>query len=247
MRTLKIVLEYDGTAYCGWQRQKNGQSIQQILEEAIRLITGETVTVIAAGRTDAGVHAMNQVAHFKCQSVLPVHKLLAGVNSILPKDIVLKDIRDVSENFHALRDAEGKIYVYRIYNRKIRPALARHYLWHVPFALDVEKMKQASRTLLGRHDFSSFCAAGTDVQDRVRTVHAIKIKSKTGGVVEIEMEAEGFLRYMVRNIVGTLVEIGRGKMLPEEMKKILNAKNRNAAGPTAPAQGLFLRKVRYRK
>ncbi|HON57995.1 MAG TPA: tRNA pseudouridine(38-40) synthase TruA [Smithella sp.] len=245
MRNIKIILEYDGTAYCGWQRQKNGKSIQQVLEEAVGLITGEKVTVTAAGRTDAGVHALNQVAHFKCKSGLPVHKLLAGINSVLPKDVVLKRLNAVSEDFHSLRDAKGKIYVYRIFNKRFRPVLGRNYLWHVPYALDIEKMKRASVALLGRHDFSSFCAAGTDVKDCVRMIKSIKIRKKPGGVLEIQLEAGGFLRHMVRNIVGTLVEVGRGKIPPDEMKKILDAKDRNVAGPTAPAQGLLLKEVRY--
>jgi len=245
MRNFKIVLEYDGGAYCGWQRQKNGKSIQQVLEEAVHLITQEKVVVTGAGRTDAGVHALNQVAHFKSNTALPVGRILLGVNSVLPADIVIKKIQEVPADFHSLRDAKGKVYLYRICNRKLRPVLERAYTWHVAYPLDLEKMKGAAFFLLGCHDFSSFCAAGSDVRTRVRTIRVIQIRKKTGGIIEIKLEADGFMRHMVRNIVGTLVEIGRGKISPESMKAIIESRNRNMAGPTAPASGLFLKEVKY--
>lgn len=245
MRNFKMTVEYDGSGYCGWQRQDNGMSIQQVLEESIEKITGQKVSVIGSGRTDAGVHAYNQVGSFKCSTKLPVNKIFMGVNSTLPPDIVVKNLEEMPDNFHALRDVKSKIYVYKIYNQKIRPALGRKYFWHVRYSLDVLQMKKAAKYLLGTHDFSCFCATGSDVKDRVRTVVNIEIKTLTDGLIEITVESYGFLKYMVRNIIGTLVEVGRGKREPQEMKLIIESKNRNIAGATAPAYGLFLKEVKY--
>jgi tRNA pseudouridine38-40 synthase len=245
MRNFKMTVEYDGTAYCGWQRQENGISIQQKLEEAIKLITGQKIAVIGSGRTDAGVHALNQVGSFKCSTKLPVNKIFMGMNSVLPPDIVVKELEEMTENFHALRDVKSKIYIYKICNQRLRPALGRNYFWHVRYPLDLGKIKKASKYLLGTHDFSCFCATGTDVKDRVRTIVAVEIKTGDDGLIEIKVESHGFLKYMVRNIIGTLVEIGRGKREPEEIKAIIESKNRNSAGATAPAYGLFLKEVKY--
>lgn len=245
MRNFKMTVEYDGSAYCGWQRQDNGISIQQLLEEAIKKITGQTVSVIGSGRTDAGVHAMNQVGSFKCLTKLPVHKIFMGMNSVLPPDIVVKKLEERSDDFHALRDAKSKIYIYRIYNQKLRPALGRNYFWHVRYDLDISRMKKAAKYLIGTHDFSCFCATGTDVKDRVRTIIDIEFKTDDEGLIEIKVESHGFLKYMVRNIIGTLVDVGRGKREPEEMKVIIESRNRNIAGATAPACGLFLKEVKY--
>jgi tRNA pseudouridine38-40 synthase len=245
MRNFKMTVEYDGSAYCGWQRQDNGISIQQLLEEAIEKITGQKVSVIGSGRTDAGVHAMNQVGSFKCSTPLPAHKIFLGMNSVLPPDIVVKKLEERVDDFHALRDAKGKIYIYKIYNRKIRPALGRNYFWHVRYPLDINEMKKAAQYLLGTHDFSCFCATGTDVKDRVRTIVDIGMRTEEEGLIEITVESHGFLKYMVRNIIGTLVDVGRGKRKPEEMKLIIESKNRNIAGATAPSCGLFLKEVKY--
>ncbi|MEN6422659.1 MAG: tRNA pseudouridine(38-40) synthase TruA [Smithella sp.] len=245
MRNFKMTVEYDGAAYCGWQRQDNGISIQQKLEEAIKLITGQKVSVIGSGRTDAGVHALNQVGSFKCFTKLPVNRIFLGVNSVLPPDIVVKELEEVGDDFHALRDVKSKTYVYKIYNQRLRPALGRNYSWHVRYPLDIGKMKKAAKYLLGTHDFSCFCAAGTDVKDHVRTIIDAEIKTGEEGLMEIKVESRGFLKYMVRNIIGTLVEVGRGKREPEEMKLIIESKNRNIAGVTAPACGLFLKEVKY--
>jgi len=245
IRNFKIVVEYDGSAYRGWQRQKNGVSIQQVLEEAIKKITGQKVSVIGSGRTDAGVHALNQVASFRCATKLPVNSIYRGVNSVLPEDIVVKEMEEVPFEFHAQRDVKSKIYVYKICNQKLRPALGRNYSWFVRFDLDLAKMRQAAKYLIGTHDFSCFCATGTDVQDRVRTIKNIEIKNGQEGNIEIIVEAKGFLKYMVRNIIGTLVEVGRGKREPEEMEKIINSRDRKIAGATAPAHGLFLMEVIY--
>jgi len=245
MRNFKMIVEYDGTAYCGWQRQENGLSIQQALEEAIELITGEKVSVIGSGRTDAGVHALNQVAHFKSNSTLPLDNIYRGLNSVLPDDIVIKEMKEVPEDFHALRDVKSKIYVYKICNQRLRPALGRNYFWHVRYPLNMEFMREATKYIIGTHDFSSFCAANTQVKDRVRTILDIDIRKNEEGIIEVDVVAHGFLKYMVRNIVGTLVEIGRGKWEPEEMKRILESKDRKIAGATAPAYALFLKEVKY--
>jgi len=245
MRNFKMIVEYDGTAYCGWQRQENGITIQQVLEEAIQLITGEKVAVIGSGRTDAGVHALNQVAHFKSSSRLPLNNIYRGMNSVLPPDIVVKEMEEVAGEFHAQHDVKSKVYVYKICNQRLRPVLGRNYFWHIRFPLDLERMKKAAQFLIGTHDFSCFCATGTHVKDRVRTITDIEIKTCDDGLIEIKVEAQGFLKYMVRNIIGTLVEVGRGKRKPEEMKPIIESRNRNIAGVTAPACGLFLKEVKY--
>lgn len=245
MRTFKMILEYDGAGYHGWQQQKRRPTIQQTLEEKIGIITSEKIKVIGSGRTDAGVHALNQVAHFKTSSRLDAGRLCHGINSLLPDDIVIKDLVEVDERFHAQHDVKSKIYLYQILNTPTRSVVYRHYAWHIPYLLDLGNMKEAASFLEGPHDFSSFCATGTHVIGRDRTVMKIDIKSGPDGFIRIWIEADGFLRYMVRNIVGTLVDVGRGKTQPAELKSILNAKDRQAAGPTAPACGLFLKKVKY--
>lgn len=245
IRNFKMILEYDGTAYCGWQRQKNGLSIQQVLEEKIQFITCEKVTVNGSGRTDAGVHALNQVAGFKSTTCLPAEILYRGINGLLPPDIVIKKLEEVAAEFHPRFDARGKIYVYKICNKSLRPALGRNYFWFIRYPLDLTVMKRACDYLIGRHDFSCFCASGTNVKDRNRNVTKLNIDKSMDGLLEITIEAQGFLKYMVRNIVGTLVEIGSGKRPPEEMKKIIESKDRNNAGITAPAHGLYLKEVKY--
>jgi len=245
MRNFKMIVEYDGAAYCGWQRQPNGVSIQQILEEALEKITSGKITLVGSGRTDAGVHAINQAASFKSPTLLPAEKIFRGVNSVLPPDVVVKKIEEVPIDFHAQRDVKSKIYVYRICNQSLRPALGRDYCWFIRYPLDLEKMREAASCLVGTHDFSCFCATGTDVKDRVRTLTRIGIETGPDGLIEITVEARGFLKYMVRNIVGTLVEVARGKRQPEAMKEIIDSRDRNIAGATAPACGLFLKEVRY--
>jgi tRNA pseudouridine38-40 synthase len=245
MRNFKMIVEYDGTGYCGWQRQENGLSIQQVLEETIHLITQEKVTVIGSGRTDAGVHALNQVASFRSNTLLPAEILYRGVNGLLPHDIVVKALEEVAGEFHAQHDVRGKIYVYRICNKRLRPALGRNYFWFIHHPLDLMLMEKAAQYLIGTHEFSSFCATGTQVKDRTRTITSINVSRGEDGLLEITIEAQGFLKYMVRNIVGTLVEIGRGQRPPEAMKDIIASRDRNIAGVTAPARGLYLKEVKY--
>jgi tRNA pseudouridine38-40 synthase len=245
MRNFKIILEYDGAAYCGWQRQDNGISIQEVLEKTIGLITGEEITVIGSGRTDAGVHALNQVANFQSGTRLSAEILYRGINGLLPPDIAVKELEEAALEFHAQHDARGKIYIYRIYNSRLRRPVGRNYFWQINYPLDLARMEKASQYLIGRHDFSCFCATGSRVKDRVRTITDIAFKKNETGMLEITVAAEGFLRYMVRNIVGTLVEVGGGKYPPEEVVKIIDSGDRNCAGVTAPAHGLFLKEVKY--
>jgi len=244
MRNVMIVCEYDGTAYHGWQRQPNGISIQEVLEEKIGVITQEEIRVTASGRTDAGVHALNQVANFRTKSAIECGNLLKGINSLLPDDIVVKVLQDVGDAFHARYSAKSKVYVYRIFNNPVRGALNRKCSWHLRAPLDLRAMTEAAKSLEGTHDFSSFCAAGGDAEDHVRTVTTASVEV-ADGMVSFTIEANGFLRYMVRNIVGLLVDVGRGITTPTGFKEIMAAMDRTRAGITAPPQGLFLKEVRY--
>jgi len=245
MRNIKMIVEYDGTRYHGWQRQANMITIQQVLEESIGTITQEKIRVIGSGRTDAGVHAINQVANFKTDSRIEVRNLLNGTNSLLPHDIVIKEISDVNETFHARYDARGKVYCYQIYNKPFRSALYRNYAWHIREPLEIEKMKESAMLLKGTFDFSSFCAANCGIKNHVRTVLNIDIEKNTRNMITICIEANGFLKYMVRNIVGVLVDVGKGILSPLDVLRILEAKDRTQARITAPACGLFLKEVRY--
>ncbi|OPY89418.1 MAG: tRNA pseudouridine synthase A [Syntrophus sp. PtaU1.Bin208] len=244
-RNLKLVVEYDGTAYRGWQRQGELPTIQKIIEEAIGRITRESITLHGSGRTDAGVHALNQVANFRTESGIPVGNLLRGTNSLLPEDIAIKELEEVDEDFHSRYSAKSKSYLYRIFNSPIRSPLERNSAWFVRASLDLEKMARALLLLRGNHDFTSFCAAGSDVKSCVRTILSTEIIRDPFPVISISIEADGFLRHMVRNIVGTLVELGTGEEAPEIIRDILEARDRGRAGITAPPQGLFLQEVRY--
>jgi tRNA pseudouridine38-40 synthase len=245
MRNFKMILEYDGAAYCGWQRQLNGISIQKIMEEAVERITGENVSIIASGRTDAGVHALNQVASFRAETSLPVHKIFLGVNSVLPEDIVVKELQEAAPEFNALKSAKKKVYVYRIRNQGLRSVLGRQYFWFIRFPLDINRMREAATYMVGEHDFSCFCATGCDIRNRIRTLGLVDIAVRDHGMIEITVESGGFLRHMVRNIVGTLVDAGRGKLKPADVPEIIASCDRTRAGVTAPACGLFLKEVQY--
>ncbi len=245
MRNIKIVVEYDGTGYHGWQRQRDDITIQQTIEEKIGVITQEKIKLIGSGRTDAGVHAIGQVANFKTESKIAEKNLLRGINSLLPKDIVIKSLVEVDERFHARYDAKSKIYFYQIFNSSVPSALYRYYSWFVHSPLDMNNMKTAAGQLIGSHDFSSFCAADNDTSDYMRKVMNVSVNQGKDGIIRFFIEADGFLRYMVRNIVGTLVDVGRGELSPYKFLDIMKAKDRNMAGITAPPQGLFLKEVKY--
>jgi len=245
MRNLKMIIEYDGSGYHGWQRQLGRITIQQVLEESISTITQEDVRVIGSGRTDAGVHAMNQVANFVTNSTIGERNLLAGINSLLPPDIVIKKMMEVDAGFHARYHARSKVYVYQIYNGTVRSALYRHYAWFVRSPLNMDWMKEGAMLFTGTHNFSSFCASGCGLINHVRTVKRLEIDRDNNGLLKIDVEADGFLKYMVRNMVGMLVEIGKGNRLPNDVTAVIEAKDRRRAGVTAPAHGLFLKEVRY--
>jgi tRNA pseudouridine38-40 synthase len=245
MRNIQIIVEYDGTAYHGWQRQKSLPTIQQLLEDSIGRVTQERVTVIGAGRTDAGVHALNQSARFMTSSNLGTKSLLMGINSLLPYDVVVKELNEMGELFHARFDVKSKIYLYQIFNAEVRSVLYRNYAWHVRAPLDLHAMEEGLDILKGVHEFSSFCGKKDADADCIRTITDAHIEKKNHELVRIYIEADGFLRYMVRTIVGTLVEVGLGKRMPLELADILEAKDRKSAGITAPPHGLFLIEVKY--
>lgn len=241
---VKILLEYDGTNYHGWQRQKNARSIQEVLEEAISAITGEKIKVAGAGRTDAGVHAAGQVANFKTNTRIPVEKLPYAINSRLPDDIVVKEARMVPEEFHARLSAKAKVYSYTIYNASFPSPLLRNYTYFFPLPLDMGAMKEAARQFVGVHDFSAFRASGSPVKSSVRQVNRLEI-NRCQDLIKIEIEANGFLYNMVRIIAGTLLDAGLHKIKPEEVASIIRSGDRDRAGKTLPPQGLCLLRVVY--
>ncbi|CAB1085430.1 tRNA pseudouridine(38-40) synthase (EC [Olavius algarvensis Delta 1 endosymbiont] len=241
----KIIIEYDGTHYHGWQRQKDDRTIQQEIENALSAMTAERVTLTGSGRTDAGVHAYGQVANFICDTGLSETVFQKGLNSILPDDIVIKDCRLVNQAFHARYDAKSKIYHYQITNRDIPSAIGRQYAWFIRRKLDTAAMRAAISHIIGSQDFKSFEGTGSPRSHTTRNIMAAGLTVHEDGLLVFQIEADGFLRYMVRNIVGTLVDIGLGKITPAEFKKILESRNRSNASATAPARGLFLMEVKY--
>ncbi len=243
IRNIKLTVQYDGTHYAGWQFQKNASTIQEVLSETIERITGRKVSLIGSGRTDSGVHAKAQVANFKTYSAILLKKMRMALNSNLPEDIVVTRIEEVDIKFNAQRDARSKLYRYTIFNGNFVDPFIRRYVSKCFYKLDLNAMRRASKGLLGRHDFKSFQAKDGRERNSIRTIKSIKIE-KEGNLVYIYVEADGFLYNMVRNIAGTLIEIGRGKMR-EEIGQILKKKDRRFSGPTAPAQGLCLLKVSY--
>lgn len=245
MRNIRLAVEYDGTAYCGWQWQKNGLSIQQVIEEAIGRITGEKIRVIGSGRTDSGVHALGQVANFHTNSSLAKRNLLLGINSLLPPDIAVRELEEADAEFHARFSVKSKVYLYQICNRSVRPVKERRYAWFIWVPLDVGKMREALAVFQGSHDFTSFCSTHTDSSDHVRTILSSTLEKDAGEMITISLEADGFLRYMVRTIVGVLVSAGLGKCTTAEVAGILEARDRRCAKLTAPPQGLFLKQVKY--
>jgi tRNA pseudouridine38-40 synthase len=252
MRNLKLQIEYDGTNYAGWQTQqttpharRKRPTIQQTIVRVLQKILRERVELIVSGRTDAGVHALAQVASFKTDSSLPAEKIRQALNALLPQDIAISGIEEVPLNFHPLRAAKSKIYRYSILNRQYKPALLKNQVYFCPFPLDLNLMRRAARVLVGRHDFKAFCATGSSARSTVRTVKKLNIEKRPPDLIIIEIEAVGFLYKMARNIVGTLIEVGRGRLLPGALRSILLSEDRRRAGPTAPAQGLCLVRVRY--
>jgi tRNA pseudouridine38-40 synthase len=268
MRNLRLEIEYDGTGYCGWQIQKNHQvrrslprlrlrllsvaghqlkSIQEVIEKTLQKILQEKVMIIASGRTDAGVHALGQVANFRTKSVIETAKLKRALNGILPKDIKVSKIEEVGPDFHSRFSAKSKVYRYSVLNRDYPPVLLRNRVYYFPYPLNLRLMRKEAKALLGRHNFKSFQASDKKERDAVRSIKIIKIIKikKDKDLLNFEIEADGFLYNMVRNIVGTLLEIGRGRFPPASAARILKTKDRRLAGPTLPACGLCLLKVKY--
>jgi tRNA pseudouridine38-40 synthase len=247
MRKIKLLLEYEGTRYSGWQFQPNQVSIQGVLESKLHKITKKKTRVIGSGRTDSGVHAEGQVAHFQTTSAMTLQEFLKALNSLLPPDIVVKKVEEAKPDFHAQISATRKTYRYTILNRDYPSALQgwlAHYI--ATPTLDVTAMRKAVRCLVGKHDFKSFQGSGCTAKTTLREIYRLSVVKKDG-FIRITIDGSGFLKYMVRNIVGTLIEIGWGKWPPEQMQVILKSKNRLLAGPTAPSRGLCLIKVVYGK
>jgi tRNA pseudouridine38-40 synthase len=245
VKNFKITIEYDGSRYCGWQRQNNDPTIQEAIEQALKKMTGRNISLIGSGRTDAGVHAWGQVANFKCETTLKAEDFLGGLNSLTPEDIVIAACEEVNDEFHARFSAKSKRYIYRILNRSNPAAVYRQYAWHIRKDLNLEAMRAAISHLIGSHDFKAFEGAGSPRAHTVRNVFKASLTQEDDGYAVFEIEADGFLRFMVRNIVGTLVEVGLGKITPDDFKLILDSKDRSRAGTTAPAHGLFLKRANY--
>ena len=244
-KNFKLVVEYDGTAYCGWQRQPDQASIQGTLESVLQRMTGAPVTLHGSGRTDAGVHALGQTAHFKSRTRLEPAELQKGMNGLLPGDIAVRACQPVPLDFHARFDSRWKRYRYRICNLPVRRAVGRQYVWHIPTPLDLPSMQAAAALLLGTHDFKTFEGSGSPRAHTRRRVRQAAFQRDITGLLIFEIAADGFLRYMVRNIVGTLADVGRGKVSAGRFGEILAARDRLQAGVTAPPQGLFLKQVDY--
>ena len=251
MRTLKLTLAYDGTNYAGWQRQLNGVSIQQLVEDALAPLFRSSGSasisppaVAGASRTDAGVHALGQVASVHTTIDLPASAIQRALNARLPPDIRVVGAIDATPGFHARAFAVGKSYRYRMVTTPVVSPFDRWFVWHAPGALDVEAMRRAAAALLGRHDFAAFQAAGATIRHTTRTIHRLDVREVAGEIV-FEIDGDGFLRHMVRILVGTIVDAGTGLRPPEGVAAILASRDRRTAGPTAPAQGLTLVGVTY--
>jgi tRNA pseudouridine38-40 synthase len=255
VRNIRLDIQYEGTEYHGWQAQPREPTIQETLRGVIARITGESIGLTAAGRTDAGVHALGQVAAFRTSSRLTSQTLQRALNALLPQDIRIVGAADATTGFHPRYDALSKRYFYLLWNEAIVPPFLRRFVWGVPYGLDRSAMRGCLPALTGRHDFSAFRGSGCGAMTATRMIYALDLEEAdridfmtatlSGRFLKVTVEADGFLRHMVRNIVGTLVEVGRGRMSQHSLEEILRSGNRSLAGPTAPAQGLFLESVRY--
>ena len=245
MKNFKIIIEYDGTRYHGWQRQKKDATIQGEIEDAIWTMSHNRVTLYGSGRTDAGVHARGQTANFHCDTDLKPEDFQRGLNSLLPDDIVIRKCDQVQDTFHARYSAKSKIYDYTIVNQPVPPAMNRQYVWSIRRQLDTMAMQSAMRCIIGSHDFKAFEGTGSPRAHTIRHVMAAALRESGDRYLTFRIEADGFLRFMVRNIVGTLVDVGLGKRLPAEFRQILESRDRSKAGATAPARGLCLMEVKY--
>ncbi len=254
-RTIQLTIEYCGTHYAGWQIQPHKKTIQGAIQDSLRRVAQENVHLIGASRTDAGVHALGQIAHFQTTSGVSTEKLFIALAGLLPEDISVTKVEEKGADFHARKSAKRKTYRYVVWNGRARKALLAGRAWHVWDRLDVASMRRAATCLMGRHDFSAFRAHQSDTKTSVREIKRIHIRKippdpplKKGGggdFLHIEITGNGFLKYMVRNIVGTLVDVGKGKLTASDVKAILKGRDRKKAGATAPACGLYLVSVKY--
>ena len=244
MRNIKLTLQFDGTAYHGWQIQKNAVTVQKVLQSAIKTLTGSNPDIVGCSRTDAGIHARKFVCNFKTQSVIPNDKFPYALNTLLPDDIRCIRSEDVAAEFDSRKSALGKTYTYLISNSQYGDVFLKDRAWHYRYKLDIEKMRRAATFLLGTHDFVGFAAAGFTVKTTVRTISAISI-TKEKDLISISVTGDGFLYNMVRIIAGTLVFCGNGKINPDDMSMIIQSCDRTKAGITAPACGLYLTEVFY--
>lgn len=244
MKRIKLTVAYDGTDYCGWQIQKNGVTVEEVLNLALSRLTGEKITVIGASRTDAGVHARGNVAVFDTDTRIPAERIAYAVNALLPEDVVVVRSEEVPAGWHPRKCVSVKTYEYRILNREFPDPVRRRDTYFVSFPLDLDRMRQAAAYLKGTHDFKSFCSAQTSVEDTVRTIYSLDVE-KAGDLFTVRVRGNGFLYNMVRIIAGTLAGVGRGYFEPEEVERMLEEKDRTKAGVTAPPQGLTLVGIEY--
>lgn len=244
MKNVKLIIEYDGTRYSGWQRQNNAVTVQQTIEETLNRITGEKAKIIGSSRTDAGVHAKGFTGNFFTESPIPADKFRDVLNSKLPEDIVILNSEETSLDFNARFNSKGKTYSYTIINSKQRPAIGRNYVYHFKRELNVTAMTEAARYFIGTHDFNAFKSSGGSTKTTVRTISELNIKTNNDQII-FYITGDGFLYNMVRIIVGTLIEVGIGRIKPEAVLEIILSKQREKAGPCIPAAGLCLEKVYY--
>jgi len=244
-KTFKLVIEYDGSRFHGWQRQKNDRTVQETIEAALAVMTREPITLIGSGRTDAGVHALGQTASFTTASRLDADAFFSGLNSLLPGDVVIRACEPMPDDFHARFAVKSKRYRYHILNTPVAPAVGRQFVWHIRKPLDTAAMQSAAQCLTGTHDFKAFEGTGSPRAHTIRQVTTSMLNDSGSGNLAYDIAANGFLRFMVRNIVGTLVEVGLGKIPVTGIAGILRSRDRSRAGATAPPQGLFLMKVTY--
>lgn len=245
MRNIKLTIEYDGKGFNGWQKQPSKLNIQGTIEQAIKLITGEEVDLTASGRTDAGVHALGQVANFKTNSNIPIEKIPIALNSNLKKSIRIISAEEVDERFHSRLTCKKKTYRYIINNSEFSSAIYRNLETHIPQKLNIEKMQKAAKYFEGEHDFKAFKASGTSSKSSIRKIYKAEVFKMPNNRIYIELTGNGFLYNMVRIIAGTLVDVGTEKIEPEDIKKIIDSKDRNLAGKTLQPNGLYLVKVNY--
>ena len=245
MRNIKLTIEYDGKEFNGWQKQPNKLNIQGNIEQAIKNVIGEEVDLTASGRTDAGVHAYGQVANFKTNSNIPIEKIPIALNTNLKKSIRIISAEEVDERFHSRLTCKRKTYRYVINNSEFASAIYRNLETHIPQKLNIEKMKEAVKYFEGEHDFKAFKASGTSSKNSIRTIYKAEVCEMPNNRIYIELTGNGFLYNMVRIIAGTLVDVGLGKIEPQEIKEIIDSKDRKRAGKTLPPNGLYLLKVEY--